>query len=154
MGEPMYGFQAPTGYPDTAQDWVNTGALLGRLNFGLALANNRIPGTRVDLDRFAKDGKLTAADKAQTMESFLNVLLQGDVSANTRATLLTKMAEPIPEVAAKNETPNTVDSESESNMNGGQRRRRELAPNNFGQINSEKVKIVGLILGSPEFQRQ
>ena len=27
-----YGYQAPTGYPDTAEDWVNTGALLERLN--------------------------------------------------------------------------------------------------------------------------
>jgi len=37
MGEPLYGFQAPTGYPDTAEDWVNTGALLERLNFAVAL---------------------------------------------------------------------------------------------------------------------
>ena len=51
MGEPLYGFQAPTGYADTAQDWVNSGALLKRMNFALALASNRIPGTRVDLNQ-------------------------------------------------------------------------------------------------------
>ena len=49
LGEVPYGYQAPTGYPDTAEDWVNTGALLERLNFAVAIASNRIPGTRVDL---------------------------------------------------------------------------------------------------------
>ena len=44
MGEPLYGFQTPNGYSDTAESWVNTGGLLERLNFGLALASNRIPG--------------------------------------------------------------------------------------------------------------
>ena len=52
MGEPLYGFQTPNGYSDTAESWVNTGGLLERLNFGLSLASNRIPGTRVDLKRF------------------------------------------------------------------------------------------------------
>src|SRR6476661_1193752 len=52
LGEVPYGYQAPTGYPDTAEDWVNTGALLERLNFAIAIASNRIPGTRVDLKIF------------------------------------------------------------------------------------------------------
>lgn len=154
MGEPIYGYQAPTGYPDTAEDWVNTGALLERLNFGLALANNRIPGTRVNLDRFAKDGKTTSLDKAQTMERFLEVLLQGDVSPNTKQTLLKQLAEPLPEPTAKSETQNAVADEDDYNLGGAPRGRRELARASFGQINSEMVKIVGLILGSPEFQRQ
>ena len=33
MGEPLYGFQTPNGYSDVAENWVNTGALLERLNF-------------------------------------------------------------------------------------------------------------------------
>ena len=49
LGEVPYGYQAPTGYPDMAEDWVNTGALLERLNFAVAIASNRIPGTKVDL---------------------------------------------------------------------------------------------------------
>ena len=48
LGEVPYGYQAPTGYPDTAEDWVNTGALLERLNFAVAVASNRIPGTSVE----------------------------------------------------------------------------------------------------------
>src|SRR5207302_1361786 len=57
MGQPLYGYQTPNGYSDMAENWVNTGSLLERLNFGLALASNRIPGTRVDLTRFAGDAK-------------------------------------------------------------------------------------------------
>src|SRR5262249_2241454 len=34
MGEPLYGFQTPNGYSDAAESWVNTGALLERMNFG------------------------------------------------------------------------------------------------------------------------
>jgi uncharacterized protein (DUF1800 family) len=42
LGEPLYQCQPPTGYKDTADAWVNTGALVGRMNFGLALASNRM----------------------------------------------------------------------------------------------------------------
>lgn len=154
MGEPIYGYQAPTGYPDTAADWVNTGALLERLNFGLALANNRIPGTRVNLDRFSKDGTTKSVDKAQTMERFLEVLLQGDVSPNTKQTLMKQLTEPLPEPPVEKANPDTTDPENDLRMEDAPRRRRELARADFGTVNSEMVKIVGLILGSPEFQRQ
>ena len=131
MGEPIYGYQAPTGYPDTAEDWVNTGALLERLNFGLALANNRIPGTRVNLDRFATDSKGTSVDKAQTMDRFLDVILQGDVSPNTKQTLLKQLAEPLPEPTAKSDKQNTSDDEFDFDMNDNPRSRRELALREF-----------------------
>jgi uncharacterized protein (DUF1800 family) len=38
MGQQIYYYQAPTGFPDRAQYWINTGALLNRMNFGLAIA--------------------------------------------------------------------------------------------------------------------
>ncbi|MFQ5738627.1 MAG: DUF1800 domain-containing protein [Acidobacteriota bacterium] len=44
MGEALYLCPQPTGYPDTAADWINTNSLLTRLNFALALASNRIAG--------------------------------------------------------------------------------------------------------------
>src|SRR5262245_17149791 len=51
MGEPLYLYQAPTGYPDRADQWVNTGSLLERLNFGLALTSNKIRGASFNLNR-------------------------------------------------------------------------------------------------------
>jgi uncharacterized protein (DUF1800 family) len=49
MGEKKYYYQAPTGFPDKGSYWINTGSLLNRMNFGLALATGRIPGVRIDL---------------------------------------------------------------------------------------------------------
>ncbi len=106
MGEPLYGFQTPNGYSDAAESWVNTGGLLERMNFGLALANNRVQGTRVSLAK-------TNGEQAKVMDEYLKTLLAGDISAATREALL-KQLEPTDPV----------------------------------------TKVVGLILGTPEFQRQ
>ncbi|MEX2270749.1 MAG: DUF1800 domain-containing protein [Vicinamibacterales bacterium] len=47
LGMPLYGAQPPTGYSDRAVTWVNSGALINRMNFAVALVANRLPGTRV-----------------------------------------------------------------------------------------------------------
>ena len=109
MGEPLYGFQTPNGYSDAAESWVNTGGLLERMNFGLALAGNRIQGTRVDL------AKLNAPEKSKLIDESLKMIVAGDISAATRETLLKQIDETNADTAAK---------------------------------------VVGLILGTPEFQRQ
>jgi uncharacterized protein (DUF1800 family) len=49
MGEKKYYYQAPTGFPDKGTYWINTGSLLNRMNFGLALAEGQIAGVKVDL---------------------------------------------------------------------------------------------------------
>jgi uncharacterized protein (DUF1800 family) len=49
MGQPMYQYQAPTGFPDRADQWISNGSLLERLNFALALCSNKIPGAVVSL---------------------------------------------------------------------------------------------------------
>jgi uncharacterized protein (DUF1800 family) len=43
LGMPLYGAQPPTGYSMTADAWVNTGALLARMNFGLQLVGLQAP---------------------------------------------------------------------------------------------------------------
>src|SRR6266850_1940724 len=48
IGEPLYLCQPPNGYADKAESWVNAGALLNRLNFSLALADNKVRGSRSD----------------------------------------------------------------------------------------------------------
>lgn len=157
MGEPLYMYQAPTGYPDTAEDWVNTGSLLERLNFALALVSNRIPGTRVDLSRFAGDaaGEATASiDKTKVMERFIAVILNGDVSPQTKATLTKQLNEPLP--APSSTSAQTMPADDAGQMGRGGRGLRQMARADTGRVigNPEIVKIAGLILGSPEFQRQ
>jgi uncharacterized protein (DUF1800 family) len=48
LGMPMYQCQPPTGYKDTADAWMSTGALVARMNVALALsgrAGGALPGT-------------------------------------------------------------------------------------------------------------
>ncbi|HEV3469895.1 MAG TPA: DUF1800 domain-containing protein [Pyrinomonadaceae bacterium] len=100
MGEPLYLYQAPTGYPETAGHWVNTGALLERLNFALALASNRIPGTRVELSRFAREA---GADRPRLVEQLLAHVLRGEVSPRSREVLLKQLAEQKPAAGSDSE---------------------------------------------------
>src|SRR5215213_5172973 len=111
LGEVPYGYQAPTGYPDTAEDWVNAGALLERLNFAVALASNRIPGTEADLKIF--EGK----DKAAILDKTIAVVLDNDISPTTKQMLLKQIEQPLPEV----KSPNDVEEDLEmTNMRQGQ----------------------------------
>lgn len=48
LGEPLYRKLEPTGYSNSGKQWLNSAALLGRMNFAMALASNRIPGVHVD----------------------------------------------------------------------------------------------------------
>jgi uncharacterized protein (DUF1800 family) len=119
MGEGLFMCQPPTGYADTAEHWVNTGALLERMNFALALSGNRVPGTRANLQNLAPG--LNTAQSSQVVDHFVKLLLRGQVSSQTRATIDKSLGE------------------------------QQLAMAGGGV---DVAKVVGLILGSPEFQRQ
>ncbi len=122
MGEGLYLAQPPTGYPETAEHWVNTGALLLRMNFALALSNNRIRGTKVNVQNLVADAKLATPEAVA--EQVINALLNGEMSAQTRATLTKAISEP--------------------------QMMKATNPAN----NLMVPKIIALVLGSPEFQRQ
>jgi uncharacterized protein (DUF1800 family) len=47
LGMPLYQCQPPTGYQDSADAWMNTGALVNRMNFAVALANNQLRGISI-----------------------------------------------------------------------------------------------------------
>ncbi|HKO97869.1 MAG TPA: DUF1800 domain-containing protein [Pyrinomonadaceae bacterium] len=151
MGEPLYGYQTPNGYSDLAESWVNTGGLLERFNFGLALASNRIPGTRVNLDRLMANGEQRKElSKGEIMDRFLGLIVAGEISPKTKAALLQQMDQEI--VLAPASTSDSAMSNENRMMNGGPRR-QQLARAE-ANITDPVTKIVGLILGSPEFQRQ
>jgi uncharacterized protein (DUF1800 family) len=73
LGMPLYMCQPPTGYKDSGDAWVNTGALVSRMNFSLRLANGQLRGTSVP-------GVQSAVDS-------LEPLLGGGLSDTTRATI-------------------------------------------------------------------
>ena len=174
MGQPLYGFQTPNGYSDVAENWVNTGALLERMNFALALASNRIPGTRVDLSQFVSDmSSNKSIDKEKLLDRFVTLIVGGEISSKTRETLLKQLNDQITLPATLPSTPRAQTASSAApanpfetafergnfNPGGGvgpqqQQQQQQLARLNPGAIDNPLVRLAGLILGSPEFQRQ
>ena len=49
MGERLYNYQAPDGNPDVGSAWMNSNALLARLDFANALATGRLQGVKINL---------------------------------------------------------------------------------------------------------
>ncbi len=78
LGQPLYRKLEPSGYSLLNADWINSASLLGRMNFGLALAQNKVPGVSVSSARFA--GSPDAVDIARG-------LLFRDVAPETVAAL-------------------------------------------------------------------
>jgi uncharacterized protein (DUF1800 family) len=87
LGQPIFGHQAPNGYPETGDAWMNTGAILNRINFGLAAAGGRVPG--LTLAAWPASAQLTSLPRDQQVEGVIRDLLGGAVSTDTRQVLLT-----------------------------------------------------------------
>ena len=81
LGMPLYGCQPPTGYSNTADAWVNTGALLNRMNFAVQLVSGQARGLRVAVNAMAPD------TSEATRDGLVGTLLGGDVSDSTRQVL-------------------------------------------------------------------
>jgi uncharacterized protein (DUF1800 family) len=81
LGMPLYGAQPPTGWGDTAEDWINTGALLNRLNFALQLAGGQLRGVRVNVRSLAPN------TSEASRSAVVDALLLGVASDATRGTL-------------------------------------------------------------------
>jgi uncharacterized protein (DUF1800 family) len=124
MGEPLFQCEPPTGYSEKSATWVNTGALLNRLNFALALASDRMPGASVDLEPVFGDEESKGADAvlSRAMDSFL----AGQVAPATRETLEARLKDP-------------------QILQGTQ-------DDPVQQVNAGLIS--GLVLGAPEFQRR
>ena len=77
LGEPLYNKLEPTGYSNTADAWLSTVGIMGRMNFSTALASGLVPGVAVDASHLAgKDEPAIARD-----------LLGHDASPQTQAAL-------------------------------------------------------------------
>ena len=124
IGQPLYLCVTPNGYASQSAAWVNSGALLNRLNFGLALAGNRLPGARVNFSALVSEE--AGSDPRKALAGFLQAFVGGDASEQTRRTLENKLDDP--------------------------QIRRGAFDDSVGA--ADLGMIAGLVLGSPEFQRR
>jgi hypothetical protein len=124
IGEPLYQCQPPPGYSDKAETWVNTGALLNRLNFSLALAGNKVRGSRSDVTALL--GSDSSADAKAALDRAVAIFLGGQAASGTVETLRKQLDNP-QIVQAKLDDP-------------------------VKQV--DLGIVTGLVLGAPEFQRR
>lgn len=173
MGEPIFGHQAPNGYPETGESWMNTGAILNRINFGLAVAANRVPGAT--LNHWPETEALVSAPRAVQVDTVVNDMLGGSVSPDTRAIL---MSGDHPLLAAMTSDQTGSDGTSRASDRGAgseggdptgdvmaamtagggdmveaKRQRQSRGAAGIPPVQG-LAQVVGLALGAPEFQRR
>ncbi len=171
MGQKLYFYQAPTGFPDKGQYWINTGALLNRMNFGLALASQRIPGIKVNLLALNNGHEPESAEAALATYSKI-IMPERDLTETVKRLTpllhdpelekkIDKAADKAPvqqQMVTANEdvmTDEDMPAKTFKNKQG----RNDMSRNNFAAIaaketNNMMSQVVGIIIGSPEFQRR
>ncbi|MGK6351716.1 DUF1800 domain-containing protein [Parapedobacter sp. DT-150] len=153
MGEKVYYYQAPTGFPDRGQYWINTGSLLSRMNFGMALASGKVSGTRFDL--VALNDDYEPESTAAALRAFAPRLLPERDFGATEQRLIPLLNDPELEkkvkAASVATSPDTTDlSDLEEMGKADERTRREQGEETRRML----AQVVGVIIGSPEFQRR
>jgi hypothetical protein len=138
MGMPLYQMVPPTGYSMTASTWMNSEALIDRMNFALALSDGKVGGTNFDAGRLLALGTLTSrgfprpnpadSDAGRGQETALllieNALLNGEVSANTQKAIRRQLDDPQVAAHALDDPKRTLNT------------------------------MTALVIGSPEFQHR
>jgi len=99
MGQPLFSCRQPTGYSENSRQWVSSGALIARLNFALAVTSGGVDGVQVALP--AVLGGVDGDNRAAIFARLARVLLGGELSAATRATLEKQTADEAPLNVAK-----------------------------------------------------
>lgn len=159
MGEKLYYYQAPTGFPDKGQYWINTGSLLNRMNFGLAIATGRIPGVKLNLAALNNNREPESTEAA--LVTYTKILLPGRNTDETVKRLkpllndpeLTNKIESAADKNIMNERVNDQMTVKDGQVNNKQNKKLaniQMATGN----NSMLAQVVGIIIGSPEFQRK
>jgi hypothetical protein len=177
MGQRFYYYQAPTGFPDRATYWINTGSLLNRMNFGLAFATEKIPGVKLNLAALNDNHEPESAEAALMVYSKILLPERNQDDNIRRLTAMVRDAnleKKITEAAAKTTVPN-----AETNMNmqnetmtataASQDNRRNRKANERAALSKKNLpvttlyvagntntvsQVAGIIIGSPEFQRK
>lgn len=176
MGQKEYYYQAPTGYPDNGQYWINTGSLLNRMNFGLALVLGRIPGVTVDFIALNKNHEPEGAEAA--LQTFGKLMMPERNLDETEKRLKPLLKDPglvkkVDEAASKTENNQATMTAANNNMmdnsmmgeGNDKSEKKQTHKKNISNVatiplhpvgGSSPVlaQVVGILIGSPEFQRK
>jgi uncharacterized protein (DUF1800 family) len=178
MGQPLYRYGAPTGFPEVGEFWVSAGNLMARMNFGLELATGRLPGVRFELAQLSEGREPESARHA--LEVFGARLLPGRSLEGAIDSLLplalepelsSRVAERDPTGKGKEEGEPSEEEMAFQNRGAGRQPGVGRGSRRFGFDGrpfferAEPMKVgleaatplelaLGVLLGSPEFQRR
>jgi len=136
MQMPLYGWAPPTGYPMVAQSWMNSDALVDRLNFAIQLSDGKVGGVKFDAQRTLALSVLgstelpTAVSRelspglANALALLESALVDGDVSGQTQEAIVRQLT-------TQQATEHAQDNPT--------------AP---------LAQMIAMIVGSPEFQKR
>jgi len=143
MGQKFYFYQAPTGFPDRASFWINTGSLLNRMNFGMAIAAQKIPGFKTNLLQLNQNHEPESVEEA--LQIYTKLLLPvANQKENSERIMSIVRAQNIDQkiASATNESTSKQDMQKESITEMNNTPQKTMA------------QVVGVIIGSPAFQRK
>jgi hypothetical protein len=172
LGQPIFGRQTPDGWPDRGDAWMNTGAILNRINFGLSLAAGQVPGAQ--LTNWSEFSALRTEPRAAQVDGVIKSMLGGQVSSETRDVLMSGENPMVGRTSATDLNGMVDTSMMNGNAQSGGGRRGQADPRTraalgqgkgaarggqlpgFGRpVNLQGLpQVVGLALGAPEFQRR
>lgn len=173
MGQQIYYYQAPTGFPDKGVYWINTGSLLNRMNFGLAIAGQKLSGISFNLLALNNNHEPESAEAAlptycklimpernidATVKRLIPLIkdpsIQHKINATTKANNINDNT---------TEITNTQGSDEMFGMDVQKKlKNSELkTQQGFNKTGEQQVfdsqilsQVVGIIIGCPEFQRK
>lgn len=173
MGQRFYYYQAPTGFPDRATYWINTGSLLNRMNFGLAFATEKIPGVKLDLAALNDNHEPESAEAALAIYSKILLPERNQDDNIRRLTAMVRdanLGKKISEAADKNTAaPPDITNAAQDDMMAANATRRNRRQNEKALLSKKNLpvttlyvagntntvsQVAGIIIGSPEFQRK
>lgn len=165
MGQRFYYYQAPTGFPDNAAFWINTGSLLNRMNFGLAFATQKIPGIKMNWAQLNNNHEPESVEQALTVFSEILLPERNQAENIKRLLPLVKDVRIGAKIAAAAEkAPPLMGEEMKTAAERPLKKqeRKALAKNSKQPLqmpytagtNSPIAQVAGIIIGSPEFQRK
>jgi uncharacterized protein (DUF1800 family) len=154
LGQQLYGHQAPNGWPETGAAWINTGAILNRINLGILVASGRVPGA--PLRGWSQFTELAAAPRTAQVDAVIQAFLAGRASPETRD-ILVSGNNPLMDRAAADTAILDQGQPTDPMMGRGQGGRpgrgRQGGFQRLPQL-SGLPQVIGLAFGSPEFQRR
>jgi hypothetical protein len=124
LGQPIFGRLTPDGWPDRGDAWMNSGAIMNRINFGFRLAAGQVPGVR--LANWTPATRLRQLPYEKQVDGVIEELLGSGVSTETRRILSSGENPMVSSAPQKPPVPQLTGLPA----------------------------IVALALGSPEFQRR